>query len=156
MLLAVERGEVDGNAGTSWISLVSIKPDWVRDKKVNVLLQMASKKHPDLGAVPLALDLARSEGDRQVLDLIFSRQGMAYPFVAPPDLPAGKLAALRQAFEATMKDPEFLAEAKRQHLDIDPVPAAEIAAIVRRAYATPADLIARTKAMLESGKSAPR
>ena len=139
MLLAVERGELDGNAGTSWISLVSIRPDWVREWKITVLLQMASRKHPDLPDVPLALDLARHEADRRVLELIFSRQAMAYPFVAPPDVAPERMAALRAAFEAAMKDPEFLAEARRQNLEIGPVPAAEIAAIVRRAYATPAE-----------------
>ena len=156
MLLAVERGEVDGNAGTSWISLVSIKPSWVREKKINVLLQMASRKHPDLAGVPLALDLAKGVEDRLVLDLIFSRQSMAYPFVAPPDVPSERVAALRNAFEAMTKDPEFLAEAKRQNLEIGPVSAAEVAAIVRRAYATPGDLIARARAVLESGKSTTR
>jgi tripartite-type tricarboxylate transporter receptor subunit TctC len=156
MLLAVERGEADGNAGTSWISLVSIKPDWVRDKKINVLLQIASKKHVDLGHVPLALDLARNDTDRKVLELIFSRQGMAYPFVAPPDVPAERVAGLRKAFDATMKDPEFLAEAKRQSLDINPVPGEEIAGIIRKVYASPSDIIARAKAVLESGKSTTR
>jgi tripartite-type tricarboxylate transporter receptor subunit TctC len=154
MLLAVERGEAHGNAGTSWISLVSIKPDWVRDRKVNVLLQMASKKHPDLAHVPLALDLAKNESDVRVLDLIFSRQSMAYPFVAPPGIPAERLAALRQGFDATMKDPEFLGEAKRLNLDIDPVSGEEIAALVRKIYGSPADVIARAKAVLEAGKSA--
>jgi tripartite-type tricarboxylate transporter receptor subunit TctC len=156
MLLAVERGEADGNAGTSWTTLVSIKADWVRDKKITVLLQMASKKHPDLADVPLALDLAKREADRMVLDLIFSRQSMAYPFVAPPDVAPERVATLRNAFEATMKDPEFLADAKRQNFDIAPVSAAAIAAIVRRAYATPDDLIARARAVLESGKSTSR
>jgi ABC-type phosphate/phosphonate transport system substrate-binding protein len=151
MLLAVERGEVDGNAGTSWISLVSIKPDWVRDKRINVLLQMAGKKHRDLAQVPLAADLAKTESDRKVLDLIFSRQDMAYPFVAPPDLPPEQLKALRQAFDATMKDPEFLAEAKRQNLDVDPLAGEGVAAVVRKAYATPPDVVARTKAVLASG-----
>jgi tripartite-type tricarboxylate transporter receptor subunit TctC len=153
MLLAVERGEADGNAGTSWISLVSIKPDWVRDGKINVLLQMADKKHPDLPNVPLAADLAKNDSDRKVLDLILSRQNMAYPFVAPPDLPADKLTALRQAFDATMKDPEFLADAKRQNLEVDPVSGDEIAAVVRNAYATPADVVARTRAVLAAGMS---
>jgi tripartite-type tricarboxylate transporter receptor subunit TctC len=156
MLLAVERGEADGNAGTSWISLVSIKPDWVRDKKINVLLQMASKKHPDLAHVPLALDLAKNESDAKVLELIFSRLGMAYPFVAPPDLAPERLQALRRSFEATMKDPEFLEEAKRQHLDIAPVSGEEIAAIIRKVYASPADVIARAKAVLATGKSTSR
>jgi tripartite-type tricarboxylate transporter receptor subunit TctC len=156
MLLAVERGETDGNAGTSWISLVSIKPDWVRDKKINVLLQIASKKHPDLAQVPLALDFAKSESDARVLELIFSRLSMAYPFVAPPDLPPEQLQALRRSFDATMKDPEFLEEAKRQHLDIAPVSGEEIAAIIRKVYASPSDVIARAKAVLAAGKSTTR
>jgi tripartite-type tricarboxylate transporter receptor subunit TctC len=156
MLLAVERGEAHGNAGTSWISLVSIRPDWVRDRKVNVLLQMANRKHPDLASVPLALDLAKSEQDRKVLELIFSRQGMAYPFVAPPDVPPDRLRALRAAFAATMQDPEFRADAKRQSLEIDPVTGEEIAALVRQVYASPADVVARARAVLESGKSTPK
>lgn len=156
MLLAVERGETDGNAGTSWISLVSIKPDWVRDKKINVLLQMASKKHPNLAHVPLALDFAKNESDAKVLELIFSRQQMAYPFVAPPGLPPERLQALRRSFDATMKDPEFLEEAKRQHLDIAPVSGEEIAAIIRKVYASPPDVIARAKAVLAAGKSTSR
>ncbi len=153
MLLAVERGEVDGNAGTSWVSLVSLKPDWLRDKKINVLLQMANRKHPDLGHVPLALDFARNEQDLKVLDLIFSRLAMAYPFAAPPDVPPARLQALRHAFDATMKDPELLADAKRQNLEISPVSADEIAAILRSVYASPADVIARARAVLESGKA---
>ena len=153
MLLAVERGEADGNAGTSWTSLVSIKPDWIRDRKIEVLLQMASRKHPDLGHVPLALDFAKNDSDRQVLDLVFSRQQMAYPFVAPPDVSAERLEALRQAFAATMKDAEFLTDARRQNLDIEPVSAAEIAAILRNVYSSPEDVIARARAVLESGKA---
>jgi tripartite-type tricarboxylate transporter receptor subunit TctC len=156
MLLAVERGEAHGNAGTSWISLVSLRPDWVKDKKVNVLVQMATKKHPDLQNVPLAYDLAKTDSDRKVLELIFSRLDMAYPFVAPPDVPADKLKALRAAFEATMKDPEFLAEAKRQSLEIDPVSGDQIAAMLRKVYASPPEVIERAKAVLASGKSTPK
>jgi tripartite-type tricarboxylate transporter receptor subunit TctC len=154
MLLAVERGEADGNAGTSWISLVSIRPDWVRDRKINVLLQLASKKHPDLLHVPLALDLAKQDSDAKVLELIFSRQQMAYPFAAPPDIPPQRLQALRNSFDTTMKDAEFLADAKRQNLDVDPVSGEEIAAIIRKIYASPKEVIARAKSVLEAGKSA--
>jgi tripartite-type tricarboxylate transporter receptor subunit TctC len=153
MLLAVERGEAHGNAGTSWISLVSLRPDWVRDKKVHVLVQLATRKHPDLAHVPLALDLAKSASDRQVLELIFSRQSMAYPFVAPPGVPPERLRVLRQAFAATMTDPEFLAEAKRQNLDIDPVSAEDVAALIQKVYTSPADVVARARAVLEAGKS---
>jgi tripartite-type tricarboxylate transporter receptor subunit TctC len=151
MLLAVERGEVDGNAGTSWIALVSIKPDWVRDRKINVLLQMATRKHRDLASVPLAAEFARNESDLKVLDLVFSRQDMAYPFVAPPDVPLPRLAALRAGFAATMKDPDFLAEAARLNLEVDPISAEEVTAVVRRAYTMPDDVVARTKAVLEAG-----
>jgi tripartite-type tricarboxylate transporter receptor subunit TctC len=155
MLLALERGEVDGNAGTSWTTLLSIKPDWIRDKKVTLLLQLANKKHPDLGHVPLVFDYAANESDRQVLDLVLSRQRMAYPFTAPPDVPPDRLRALRQAFDATMTDPEFLAEAKRQNLEINPVSAAEIAGIMRTVYASPPEVTARARALLETGKAVP-
>ena len=156
MLLAVERGEAHGNAGTSWTTLVSIKPDWVRERKVNVLLQLAGRKHRDLAHVPLALDLAKSESDRSVLNLIFSRQDMAYPFVAPPDVPPERLAALRRAFDATMKDPEFLGDAARQNLEVEPVSGVEVGAIVRRAYDSPPEVIARARAVLAAGKSSSR
>ncbi len=155
MLLALERGEVDGNAGTSWTTLLSIKPDWIRDKKVTLLLQLANKKHPDLSQVPLVFDYAANESDRQVLDLVLSRQRMAYPFTAPPDVPPDRLQALRRAFDATMTDPEFLAEAKRQNLEINPVSAAEIAAIMRTVYASPPEVTARARALLETGKAVP-
>ena len=154
MLLAVERGEVDGNAGTSWIALVSIKPNWVRERKINVLLQLATRKHRDLVAVPLAAEFARNESDLKTLDLIFSRQDMAYPFVAPPDVPAPRLAVLRAGFAATLKDPEFLTEAARLNLEVDPISADEVTAVVRRAYTMPGDVVARTKAVLEAGAAA--
>jgi hypothetical protein len=117
---------------------------------------MASKKHPDLAHVPLALDLAKNESDAKVMELIFSRQEMAYPFVAPPGMPAERLQALRHSFDATMKDAEFLAEAKRQNLEVDPVSGEEIAAIIRKVYASPSDVIARAKAVLAAGKSTGR
>ncbi len=154
MLLAVERGEAHGNAGTSWVSLVALKPDWIREKRINVLLQLATKKHPDLPQVPLAYELARSNSDRRVLDLIFSRLALAYPFVAPPGLPPERLATLRTAFEATMRDPEFLGDARRQNLDIDPVGGEEIGSIVRQAFANPEDVIKRAQAAYEAGKIA--
>jgi tripartite-type tricarboxylate transporter receptor subunit TctC len=153
MLLAVERGEVDGNGGTSWVSLLAVRPDWLRDRKINVLLQMASRKHRDLMAVPLAAEFAKSDIDLKVLDLIFSRQDMAYPFVAPPDVPLPRLAALRAAFAATMKDPEFLAEAARLNLEVEPIAAEEVTAIVRRVYTLPGDVVARTKSVLEAGST---
>src|SRR5262249_46889507 len=156
MLLAVERGEVDGNGATSWVNLVAVRPDWLREHKFNVLLQMAARKHRDLPQVPLASEFAKNESDLKVLDLIFSRQDMAYPFVAPPDVPPPRLAALRAAFAATMRDPEFLAEAARMNLEVDPIAGDGVPAVVRKAYAAPADVVARTRALLEAGNAAQR
>jgi tripartite-type tricarboxylate transporter receptor subunit TctC len=152
MLLAVERGEADGNAGTSWSGLSSFKPEWIRDKKINVMIQLASRKHPDLRLVPLVMDLAKNASDRGVLELIFARQQMAYPVVAPPGLPGERVQALRQAFDAVLKDPEYLADSRRQNLEADPANGADIAALVDRIHASSPDIVARAKAAMEDGK----
>jgi tripartite-type tricarboxylate transporter receptor subunit TctC len=151
-LLAMERGETDGTAGVSWSGVSASKPDWVRERKINIIVQLGTKKHPDLGAAPLIMDFAKNEPDRNVLELIFSRQEMAYPVVAPPGVPAERMAILRRALEATVKDPEYLADAQRQTLETDAVKGAAIAALIDRLYANPPEVIARAKAALEDGK----
>jgi tripartite-type tricarboxylate transporter receptor subunit TctC len=150
-LLSVERGETDGSASTSWGNFSTAKADWIRDKKVNIILQLALKKQPTLGDLPLIMDLAANEEDRKVLELIFVRQSMSYPFVTSPGVPAERLAALRRAFETTLKDPEFLADAKQQKLDIDPVSGDEIQELVRNVYASPPEVIARARAAIKEG-----
>jgi tripartite-type tricarboxylate transporter receptor subunit TctC len=152
MLLAVERGEADGNAGTSWSGLTSFKPEWIRDKKINVMVQLANRKHPDLGHIPLVMDLAKNALDRGVLELIFARQQMAYPVVAAPGVPAERVQALRQAFDAVLKDPDYLADSRRQNLESDPANGAEIAAVVDKMYASAPEVIVRAKAAMEDGK----
>jgi len=151
-LLAVERGEVDGNGGTSWSTLTAGKPEWIREKKINVIVQLAGRKHPDLGHVPLVMDLAKSESDKGVLELIFARQDMAFPIIAPPGVPAERVEVLRQAFDAVLKDPEYLADARRQNLESYPAKGADITALVGRIYASPPHVIARAKAAIEDGK----
>src|SRR5262245_5541476 len=151
-LLAVERGEADGTAGVSWSTIIAGKPDWVREHKINVIVQLGTKKHPDLGAAPLVMEFAKNASDKGVLELIFSRQAMAYPVVAPPGVAPERLQVLRQAFDAVMKDPDYLADARRQTLDIDAVKGADIAALVERLYASPAEIVARAKAAMEDGK----
>ncbi|MGI9504563.1 MAG: Bug family tripartite tricarboxylate transporter substrate binding protein, partial [Geminicoccaceae bacterium] len=121
MLLAMARGEVGGFCGWSWSSAKSRKPEWIRDGQVNVLVQLALEKHPDLPDVPLVMDLAETEEQRQMLELIFARQAMGRPFAAPPNIPEERLSALRDAFEATVSDPEFLAEAMKANLEINPL-----------------------------------
>ena len=150
-MLSIERGETDGSAATSWGNFEAAKQDWIRDGKVNIILQLALKKLPLLGNVPLVMEFARNEADRQALEMIFSRQSMSYPFAVPPEVPAERLAVLRRAFDATMKDPEFLADAKQQKLDIDPVSGDDIQALVRSVYASPKDVIARAQAAIKDG-----
>jgi tripartite-type tricarboxylate transporter receptor subunit TctC len=150
-MLAIERGEADGSAAMSWGNFTSAKQDWLRDKKVTILLQLALKKLALLPDVPLVMDLAKSEADKKVLELIFSRQSMAYPYAAPPDLPADRLQALRQAFDATMKDPDFLADMQQQKLDLDPLGADEMQALIRNAYTSSPDVVARAKAAIADG-----
>jgi tripartite-type tricarboxylate transporter receptor subunit TctC len=149
--LAMERGEVDGRCGWSWSSIKITKPDWVSGKKINLLLQMALRKSAELPDVPLIMDLARDERERQILRLILARQQMGWPFLAPPDLPVERAQALRRAFDATMRDPEFLAEARQRLLDVNPMSGAEIDKLVDELYRTPPDVVAATKAVIAEG-----
>lgn len=144
--LAMERGEIDGECGTSWSTIRIRHPDWIEKKKVNILVQVALEKHPDLPDVPLLLDLAPNDETRQVLKVIVASQAFARPFAAPPDLPPERAAALRTAFAQTMKDPAFLAEAKRLGLEVRPVPPQRIEALLGELYETPPALLAKARA----------
>jgi tripartite-type tricarboxylate transporter receptor subunit TctC len=141
--LAMERGEVEGRCGWSWSSIKSNKPAWLKDGKINLLVQFALEKSPDLPGPPLIMDLAKSDEQRQILRLILSRQVMARPFLAPPDIPEDRKAALRKAFDATMTDPEFLAEAEKTNLEVNPVTGPQIDTLLAEVYRTPKDVIAK-------------
>jgi tripartite-type tricarboxylate transporter receptor subunit TctC len=145
MALAVERGEVDGRASWSWSSLKSLKPDWIAQKKINIPVQLNLHKSPDLPDVPLIGDFAKSERERQILKLVLSRQTMGRPFMAPPGLPTDRAAALRTAFDQTMKDPAFIAEARARGQEVNPVSGQEIEALLTELYATPKDVVEETK-----------
>jgi tripartite-type tricarboxylate transporter receptor subunit TctC len=145
MALAVERGEVDGRASWSWSSLKSLKPDWIAQKKVVMPVQLNLTKSPDLPDVPILGEFATTERQRQIMRLVLSRQTMGRPFVAPPGLPPERAAALRAAFDATMKDPEFLAEAKARGQEVNPVSGAAIDKLLAELYATPKDVTEETK-----------
>ena len=132
--LAMERGEVEGRCGWAWGSVKVSRADWLATKKINVILQIALQRAPDLPGVPLIMDLARNEPQRRMLQLMFSRQQMASPFAAPPDLPANRTAMLRAAFDATMKDSDYLAEAGRRGLEVNPMPGAAMQALVQDLY----------------------
>jgi tripartite-type tricarboxylate transporter receptor subunit TctC len=142
--MAMERGEVEGRCGWSWSSLLSTHGSWIRDKKVNILLQLSLSKHPDLPHVPLVLDLARNDQERKILSLVFARNVMGRPFVAPPQVPPERVAALRKAFIAAFNDPALKAEAEKAVLEINPVAGDQIQKIVLEAYATPPEIVKKT------------
>jgi tripartite-type tricarboxylate transporter receptor subunit TctC len=149
-LLALERGEVDGHcSGSSSAPLRARMEPQVAAGKVKIIAQLGREKDPDYPGVPLILDLAATPADRQILELAFTQQVMAWPLVAPPGVPAERIKALRDAFEATMRDPDFLAEAARQKLIINPVSGENISTLLDRAYAMPKDVLDRVAALSE-------
>jgi tripartite-type tricarboxylate transporter receptor subunit TctC len=143
MILAMERGEVDGFCGLSWSTVKARHMDWFKNKTINVLVQAALKKESDIPDVPLALDLATTEEQRQVLKVFLYGQEMARPFAAPPDIPADRNAALVTAFETMLKDPEFLSEIKKLNLDLNPTSATDIDKMLKELYATPKSVLER-------------
>src|SRR5262249_49530077 len=149
--LAIERREVDGRCGWSYSSLKLQRPEWVADKKVNILVQLALAKSPELPDVPLVTEFATTDRQRQILRLVFSRQAMARPCAAPPGIPADRRDALRAAFDATMKDPEFLAEAKQRGIEVNPVGGAEIDQLLGELYQSPPEVVSEVKATIAPG-----
>jgi len=138
--LAMERGEVKGRCGWSWSSVLSTHKRWIEDKSISVLVQLSLNKHPDLPDVPLVMDFAKTEDQQQMFKLIFARQVMGRPYLAPPDVPKDRAEALRKAFIDTMKDNEFLADAEKSQLEINPVDGAEVEKLVKELYQTPKPL----------------
>jgi tripartite-type tricarboxylate transporter receptor subunit TctC len=138
--LALERGEVDGRCGWSWSSVESTRGSWVKEKKINILVQLALQKHADLPDVPLVTEQAKTEEQKQILTLIFARQALGRPYLAPPGIPADRVAALRKAFMDTMKDKEFLAEAEKAQLEITPIDGEALQKLVADVYATPPEI----------------
>jgi tripartite-type tricarboxylate transporter receptor subunit TctC len=146
--LAMERGEVMGRCGWSWSSVVATHKSWIDERKINVLLQLSLSKHPDLPKVPLVMDLAQNDEQRQMFKLVFARQPMGRPFLAPPGIPSERVSALRKAFMDTMKDGEFLAEAEKMKLEINPVSGAAVQEIVQDVYKTPKPIAAAVAEMV--------
>ena len=149
ILLAMERGEVEGFCGIGWTFLKLRKADWLKDKKINILYQMSLEKHPELPHVPAIIDHARTPDDRKVFEFLFAPQEMGRPFFAPPGVPAERVKALRDAFARTFKDAAFLAEAEKMGVEVQHVGGEQIQALVERIYASPPDVIARAKAVAE-------
>ncbi len=147
--LAMERGEVQGRCGWSWSSVKATHAEWLRDKKIAVPVQLSLTKHPDLPDVPLIGDFAKTDEARQIFKLVFSRNVMGRPFVAPPGIAPERVAALRKAFVETLADKEFLAEADKQTLEVNPVDGERIQALVAELYKTPREIVKRTGDLLK-------
>ncbi len=146
MNLAIERGEVDGRCGWSWDSIKSTRPDWLRDRKINLLAVFSLRKAADIPAdVPLIGDLAESDEQRQILRVHLAGQAFGRPFFTSPGVPAERKAALRSAFEATMQDPDFIAEIAKAKLEVIPTSGAEIDRLLAEVYATPQATIEKAK-----------
>jgi tripartite-type tricarboxylate transporter receptor subunit TctC len=148
MMLALERGEVDGLCGFAWTSLRAQRPHWIAEKKINVLVQKAMRKEADLPDVPRLIDLTDDREKQQILKLFVATHDFARPFAAPPGIPDDRKAALIAAFDATMKDPEFLAETKQRELEVEPVSAKALNAMITELYATPKDVLAKAAAAI--------
>jgi len=139
--LAMERGEIDGRCGWSWTSIVSRNRDWLTNKRIRITLQIALAKHEDLPDVPLVTELVSDLRQVAALKLIVSRQSIARPFAAPPEVPVERVETLRQAFDSTMRDPDFLAEMRSQALEVHPVGGAEVQKLMRDVYASPPEVM---------------
>jgi len=153
-IMAIEREETDGRCGWGWSSLKSSKPDWLRDKKLNFLVQLALKKHPDMPDVPLALDLIKDDAGKQMMRVVVTPQALTRPYLAPPETPADRAREVRTAFMATMKDPGYVAEF-RKLMGEDPSPTSgeDMQKLLEEIYNTPAPIIARLKDVLRQGNA---
>ena len=139
--LAMQRGEVEARCGWSWSSVKTNHPQWVKDGTIKLLVQLSLDKHADLPDVPLIMDFVKTPEQRAILRLVFARQVMGRPFLAPPGVTAERLAVLRRAFMETMKDPAFLAEAEKIKLEITPVEGEAVQRLVAEIYATPREIV---------------
>ncbi len=146
--LAMERGEVQGRCGWSWSSVEATRKNWVEDKTINILVQLSLAKHAALPNVPLVIDLAKTDEQKQILKLIFARQVMGRPYLAPPGIPQDRADALQKAFMDTMKDPDFLADAEKTKLEVTPVPGPAIQKLVVDLYKTPPEIASKAGELL--------
>jgi tripartite-type tricarboxylate transporter receptor subunit TctC len=149
LVLALERGEVQGRCAWSQSSLLATRPNWLSEKRINILLQYGMKRDPALANEPTALEIARNEEQRAVIRFLFSPEEVARPFVAPPGLPTDRLGILRSAFDATMKDNEFLQEAQKARLDVNPRTGDDVTSIIKQIYTAAPSVVAKAKEILE-------
>ena len=147
--LAMEAGEVESRSGNSYDSLRSDHPDWLRDNRVNILVQIGAKRAKEMPDIPLMHELARNAEERGILVLLSSAVTVGRPVFLPPDVPVDRVAAMRKAFDATMKDPAFLDETKKLGLEIDPTNGEELAKAVNNTINQPPAVIERARKAIQ-------
>jgi len=147
---AIERGELEGQGGIGWAAVKAQVPQWITERKIKVIAQYGLERHPDLAEVPTMLELAKSDPDRQAMTMLFARTEYGRPYFLPPEVPAARVEALRRAFDATMRDPAFVSDAAKLQLEIDPMTGEAVQALVGDLAATPSDVVARVRAILEA------
>jgi tripartite-type tricarboxylate transporter receptor subunit TctC len=147
--LALERGEVQGTIA-NWSTLKALNSNWLAEKQIRLILQWGLTKLPEIGDVPSIFDYLKTDADRAAVKLMVARLEFGRPFFLPPGVPADRIEALRRAFDATVKDPAFLAEAAAEKIDIDPLSGEEVQTLVEEVSQTPADVVARVREALAS------
>jgi tripartite-type tricarboxylate transporter receptor subunit TctC len=147
VLLAMERGELDGFFA-SLDSTTTLRPDWIPQKKITILFQGGAPSS-SLKDVPYVADLAKTAEDRQAIEFLYAGQGLSRPFIAPPGMPADRVKMLRDAFMETMKDPDFVADAKKQKLPVEPKDGAYLADLINKIYATPKPIVNRVAELIK-------
>jgi tripartite-type tricarboxylate transporter receptor subunit TctC len=147
--LAIERGEIEGNAGVGWASVKTLTQNWIDEKKIKVLVQYNFEPFPELPGVPLVMSLAKNETDRQAMRFLFARTEYARPYFLPPDVPRERVEALRRAFDMTMKDPAYRAEAAKLQLETLSMTGEAVQALVNDVARTPSEIATRVRNALE-------
>ena len=145
---AIERGEIEGDGGIGWAAVRAQVPQWIADKKITVIAQYGLKRHPALAEVPSMLEFAQSDADRRAMTVLFARTEYGRPYFLPPAVPPERVTALRRAFDATMHDPAFVADAAKLELDVDPMTGEELQSLIAELGRTPPDVVARVRGIL--------
>jgi len=148
VFLAMERGEVQGIC-ESLDSVKNRRPDWIANGTIAILFQGGIKPNPELKNVPFVVDLAQRPEDKQAIEFLYAGQGIGRPYIAPPGLPADRLKMVQDAFAATMKDPDFIAETNQFHLALDPSDGAQLETLVKKTYATPKPIVDRIAKLIQ-------
>jgi tripartite-type tricarboxylate transporter receptor subunit TctC len=147
--LAIERGEVEGIGGIGWQSIKTQVPQWIAARKITVIAQYGFKRDAELANAPTMLEFGRTDADRAALTMMFARTEYGRPYFAPPEVPPARIEALRRAFDATMHDADFMADAAQLQLELSPMRGEEVQALVGKLAQTPPEIVARVRAALE-------